>query len=130
MQEVFNIILPDGLVIPRDNDHLQGAMEVIFQPGSEPYKSLIAALTEENKDKFGSSKFDTLQFEVKRFDPATLKGRLRIQYKLQLTFSCSGIVNDLNNQHSYWNFETDPLSGSMYFQGDEYGDLRSTTDEF
>ena len=130
MQEFFNIILPDDLVIPQDNNQLQKAMEVIFQPGTEPYKSLIAALTEENKDKFGSSKFDALQFEVKRFDPATLKGRLRIQYKLELTFSCSGIVNDLNNQHSYWNFETDLLSGRIYFRGDEYGDLRSTTDEF
>ena len=130
MQEVFNISLPDDLLIPQDNDQLQKAMELIFQPGTEAYKSLIAALTEENKDKFGSSKFDALQFEVKRFDPATLKGRLRIQYKLQLTFSCSGIVNDLNNQHSYWNFETDQQSGRMYFRGDEYGDLRSTTDEF
>lgn len=130
MQEVFSIILPDDLLIPQDNNQLQKAMEVIFQSGTEPYKSLIAALTEENKDKFGSSKFDALQFEVKRFDPATLKGRLRIQYKLQLTFSCSGIVNDLNNQHSYWNFETDLQSGRINFQGDEYGDLRSTTDEF
>jgi hypothetical protein len=130
MQEAFDISLPDDLVIPQNNDHLQKAMEVIFQPGSQPYKNLIAALTEENKDKFGSSKFDKLQFEVKRFDSATLKGRLRIQYKLELTFSCSGIVNDLNNQHSYWNFETDRLSGRMHFQGDEYGDLRSTAGEF
>jgi hypothetical protein len=130
MQEAFNISLPDDLMIPQNNDQLQKAMEVIFQPGSEPYENLIAALTEENKDKFGSSKFDKLQFEVKQFAPATLNGRLRIQYKLELTFSCSGIINDLNNQHSYWNFETDQLSGRMHFQGDEYGDLRSTADEF
>jgi hypothetical protein len=130
MQEVFNIPLPDDLVTQQNNDQLQKAMEVIFHPGSEAYKSLIAALTEENKDKFGSSKFDNFQFEVKRFDPATQNGRLRIQYQLELTFSCSGIVNDLNNQHSYWNFETDRQSGRMHFEGDEYGDLRSTTDEF
>jgi hypothetical protein len=130
MQEVFSIPLSDDLVTQQNNDQLQKAMEVIFHPGSEAYKSLIAALTEENKDKFGSSKFAALQFEVKRFDPATLKGRLRIQYKLELTFSCSGIVNDLNNQHSYWNFETDQQSSRMHFEGDEYGDLRSTADEF
>jgi hypothetical protein len=130
MQEVFNIPLPDDLVIPQDNDQLIQAIDVIFQPGGEPYKNLIAALTEENKEKFGSSKFDALQFEVKRFDPATLKGRLRILYKLELTFSCSGIINDLKNQHSYWNFEIDKRLGHIHFKGDEYGDLRSTADEF
>lgn len=130
MQEQFDITLPPQFVYPKDSAELQLAMQTLFEPGTHPYHLLLEALTEENKDKFGSSKFEGLKFEVRNFDAAVLKGRLRINYGLQLTFSCSGIVNNLNNQHSYWNFEIDKASITAHFTGDEYGELRSTADEF
>lgn len=130
MQEKFDIALPGNFVLPQDNDSLQLAVESLFTPGSQPYNLLLEALTEENRDKFGSSKFDALTFEVKRFDPVMLKGRIRVNYKLQLTFSCSAIVKDLDHQHSYWNFEIDPALNTAHFEGEAYGDLRSTANEF
>ncbi|MET3977913.1 hypothetical protein ABIB62_000480 [Mucilaginibacter sp. UYP25] len=130
MQERFDIILTEGFNIPRDNDALQATIDNLFKPGMQPYNLLLEALTEENRDKFGSSKFDALTFEVKRFDAVTLNGRIRVNYRLQLTFSCSAIVNDLNNQHSYWNLEIDPTLNTAHFEGEEYGDLRSTANEF
>ncbi|MCO5936734.1 hypothetical protein NAF17_14415 [Mucilaginibacter sp. RB4R14] len=130
MQEKFDIALPGDLAISLDNDALRSTIEMLFKPGIQPYNLLLEALTEENRDKYGSSKFDAIAFEVKRFDPITFKGRIRVNYKLQLTFSCSAIVNDLHNQHSYWNFEIDPILKTAHFEGEEYGDLRSTSNEF
>lgn len=130
MQEKFKINLPDSFKMPADDAQVLATIEVLFAPGNSAYQLLLEALTEENKDKFGSSLFSGLQFEVKRFDPVDLNGRVRVNYKLQITFSCSAIVNDLNNQHSYWNFEIERHSNIAFFEGDEYGDLRSTSNEF
>ncbi|RYU89362.1 hypothetical protein EWM62_13615 [Mucilaginibacter terrigena] len=130
MQEKFDLALPGDFTIPRDNSRVQKNMNAIFSQGGEPYMTLVAALTEENKEKFGSPKFTGLHFEVKQFNPSLLSGRLRIKYNMELTFSCSGIINYLNNQHSYWNFKIDKALAVVRFVGDEYGDLRSTADEF
>ncbi|MFD0766468.1 hypothetical protein ACFQZI_16525 [Mucilaginibacter lutimaris] len=130
MQEEFNTPLPAGFKVPDSAESIKHTVETLFTRGTEAYAMLIKALTEENKDKYGSSEFEDLTFEIKRFDAATLKGRMRINYKLQLTFSCSAIVNNLNNQHSYWNFELNPSFNAAYFTGEDYGDLRSTADEF
>lgn len=130
MQETFYITLPDKFSTPANNKELLIFLIETFKPESKPYNTLIAALTEENKDKFGSSKFDAISFEIKNFDTNLLKGRLRIQYSLELTFSCSAIINDLKNQHTYFNFELHPHLASIHFEGDEYGHLRSTADEF
>jgi hypothetical protein len=129
MQETFDIILPEKFGPPKDFFQVQLMMEALFGPGTSQDK-LLYALTEENRDKFGSPKFYDFTFEVKRYDHQSLNGRVRIQYKLQLTFSCSGIVNHLTNQHSYWNFNINPVTYKVHFVGDEYGDLRSTANEF
>jgi hypothetical protein len=130
MQETFEVSLPENFVAPKDQSQLHLWIKNLFRSDGVPYHKLLSALTEENKDKFGSSHFYDFTFETKRFEPDTLNGRLRIQYKLRLTFSCSGIVNELANQHSYWNFKLDPDAYTVYFIGDEYGDLRSTENEF
>ncbi|GGH09718.1 hypothetical protein [Mucilaginibacter phyllosphaerae] len=130
MQEKFDVALPDGCLLPQNDRQLLAVIQTVFMPGSQPYTLLINALTEENKDKFGSSEFEGLQFEIKRFDPQVLTGRLRITYQLRLTFSCSAIVNNLNNQHAYWDFTINAFTNTAHFTGEAYGDLRSTADEF
>ena len=130
MQEYFSFLLPGDLAVPQNNDELGLALKLWFQPGNKPYELLITALTLEIRDLFGSPVISSVQFEVKRYDPISLAGRVRINYHLQLTFSCSGIINEQPARHSYWNFNFDKTIGIAYFKGEEYGDLRSTHDEF
>ena len=130
MQESFEITLPSGFTNPTINAELEQTLEELFQPDSDAHTLLITALKLEIRDMFGSPQITNLQFEIKRFDPDTLKGRFRIDYALQLIFSCSDITNNLNGQHSYWNFEIDKQTNLILLKGEEYGDLRSTNDEF
>lgn len=130
MQESFETAFPAGFTIPGNNAELEQALQGVFQPGSDTYESLITALKLEIRDKYGSPEISDLKLEIKRFDPAALKGRFRINYALQLIFSCSDITNNFNGQHSYWNFEMDNQTHLIHFQGEEYGNLRSTADEF
>jgi hypothetical protein len=129
MQESFETIFPDGFSIPQSNEALETTLLDLFQPDSLAYQLLITALKLEIRDKFGSPEISNLQFEIKRFDAVSLKGRMRINYALQLIFSCSDITNNFQGQHTYWNFEINRQTSHIYFEGEEYGDLRSTADE-
>lgn len=128
MKEAFDISYNQQL--PKTVAELPAFFETLFKPATEAHALLIEALKQEEKAKFGSPEIGALRFEIKRFDAETFKGRFRMQYDLQLTFSCSALINDLNNQHSYWNFELDPQTNILRFEGEEYGDIRSTADEF
>jgi hypothetical protein len=130
VQESFETTFPAGFTIPTNNWELENALQDLFQPGSDPHESLITALKLEIRDKYGSPEISDLQFEIKRFDPSTLRGRFRVNYGLQLTFSCSDIANNFNGQHSYWNFEMNKQARLIHFEGEEYGSLRSTANEF
>ena len=130
MQESFEAILPAGFIIPEGNEAVEAALLDLFQPDSLAHRQLITALKLEIRDKFGSPEISNLQFEIKQFDTGSLKGRMRINYALQLIFSCSDITNNFHGQHTYWNFEIKRQTSRIYFEGDQYGDLRSTADEF
>ncbi|MBD1393532.1 hypothetical protein [Mucilaginibacter glaciei] len=130
MKESFSTAFPDNFCIPLVSEDIIPLAGVLFSPGTEAFYLLVEALKQEEKEKFGSPEITNLRFELKRFDPVKLNGRVRLLYDLQLTFSCSALVNGLNNQHSYWNFEIDEPSKTIYFEGEEYGDIRSTVDEF
>ncbi|WP_374948478.1 hypothetical protein [Mucilaginibacter sp.] len=129
MQEKFTAYLPPAFIMPGDNEQLLAAIDALFAIGTQTFAEIVEALKQEEKEKFGSPEITNLRFEVKRYNPVTLAGRLRINYDLQLTFSCSALVNDLNNQHSYWDFFIDPETRQIHFEGEPYGDLRSTAGE-
>lgn len=130
MRESFSVPLSTEHHLPTYDSDLIDFLTTLFSSEGSANSLLFEALKQEEKEKFGSPEIENLRFELKRFDPMTFKGRLRLRYNLQLTFSCSGLVNQLVDQHSYWNFELDRSSALIHFIGDEYGDLRSTADEF
>ncbi|RFZ92570.1 hypothetical protein D0C36_14210 [Mucilaginibacter conchicola] len=129
MQQSFNIDLPLGFNTPEHPDDILCFIEALFNPDSRAYPALESALQYENKPKFGPSAISHVQFVVERFDVASLKGRLRISYDMQLTFGCEDFTKDHRNQHSYYNFNIDISANHIRFSTDIIEE-RSTADEF
>lgn len=129
MQQSFNIALPVGFSKPDSPDDILCFIEALFNPDSRAYPSLTSALQYENKPKFGPSTITNLALKLVAFDLQTLKGRVRINYDMQLTFGCEDLVKDHVNQHSYYNFVIDIANKNISFKSDII-ETPSPADEF
>jgi hypothetical protein len=130
MKERFKASLPANFILPTTDKELQAALTQLFNYQGRSFNNLAEALKAENREKYGLPEISNISFEVIKFEPELIKGRIRVNYNLHITFSCSAIINHQNNQHSYWDFDFNRHFNELYFVGDEYGDIRSTLDEF
>jgi hypothetical protein len=130
MKECFKASLPPNLSLPKTNQQLQQFITALFNQPGQNLNNLVEALKAENKDKYGLPEVTNLNFQVIDFDPNLVRGRIRVNFNLIITFSCSAIITNHNNQHSYFTFDYNRHFNELYFVGDEYGDIRSTLDEF
>ncbi|QXV66199.1 hypothetical protein INP83_03660 [Mucilaginibacter sp. 21P] len=129
MNQSFNIDLPEGFVKPESLDDMGKFIERLFCDNSKAYAFLQSALQYENKSKFGPSSISNTTFSIEHFDEHTLKGRMRVNYDMQLTFGCEDFTKDHRNQHSYYEFGIDLQKNTIHFDGDVIEE-RSTADEF
>jgi hypothetical protein len=130
MKERFKASLPANFILPTTDQELQAALTQLFNDQGRLFNNLAEALKAENREKYGLPEISNISFEVIKFEPELIKGRIKVNYNLHITFSCSAIINHQNNQHSYWDFDFNKHFNELYFVGDEYGDIRSTLDEF
>jgi hypothetical protein len=125
----FDVPLLPGFVIPKNKEQLILRLGLLLSLGGAAMPGLSSALQYENKPKFGPSAISNLRFEVIRYEPLSLKGRLRLMYDMQLTFGCEDVIKDHLNQHSYYNFSFNPGGGLLHFESD-IAEMPSTADEF
>jgi hypothetical protein len=130
MKERFKASLPANFILPTTDQELQSALTQLFNDQGMSFNNLAEALKAENREKYGLPEISNISFEVIKFEPELIKGRIKVNYNLHITFSCSAIITHQNNQHSYWDFDFNKHFNELYFVGDEYGDIRSTLDEF
>jgi hypothetical protein len=129
MQQKFEVSLPAGFAIPVNTEQLKTDLGLLFDSQESALTNLGSALQYENKPKFGPSTISNLRFDVVRYDPLNLKGRLRVVYDMQLTFGCEDVIKTHHDQHSYYNFNFTPAQSLLIFESDA-PDPPSTADEF
>jgi hypothetical protein len=125
----FDISLPAGFVIPTNNGQLIAGLNLFLSPNGIAEPGMADAIQYENKPKFGPSAISNIRFDVMRYDPVNLTGRLRLLYNMQLTFGCEDFVKDHPDQHSYYNFRFISEHSLLHFESDALG-APSTADEF
>ncbi|MBB5397374.1 hypothetical protein [Mucilaginibacter sp. AK015] len=118
MHEQFTIDLSGRFSLPETEGDLMEMLGYLFAPAQSALTDFISALQYENKTKFGPSQISNLRFYPVMYEPATVTGRIRVVYDMQLTFGCEDAVKDHLNQHSYYNFKFNPSKSCLHFESD------------
>jgi hypothetical protein len=126
--ESFNVKISRQQI---DNSkQLNNLLSTLFEPGTPNHQLLSLSLIRENSEYGGSPEVHDLSFENLIYNEQLTTGKFRICYHVKFQFTCSDYCKEKQGQTSDWTFNFNPEKEELHFQGPQYLDLRSTSEEF